>query len=208
MGLLKLSPLYPITLPDNILGLSHREQVKSYLEAGITLFQIRDKELEDRSYLKQLLECVSMAREKEAQLLVNDRCDLAVAARASGVHLGQEDISPTIARRLLGPDAILGISTHNRLQFEEAQELPVDYVAVGPVFSTQTKEVGFPPLGAGFFQQIAPVKKHPIVAIGGITPSRAARLWEAGVDSVAVISDLFSTGNLISRLREYLELSP
>lgn len=141
-------------------------------------------------------------------MIVNDRADIAKLAGAGGVHLGQDDLQPAFARRLLGGDAIIGVSTHSVDQVREAAKMAVDYIAVGPIFSTSTKDTGYRATGAAFVSAAAAVlREHeakPIVAIGGITLERAPDVMRAGASSVAVISDLLSTGDPESRVREYL----
>ena len=143
----RLDPLYPISTTKSLYGLSHLQLSKSYLAAGIGLFQIRDKVLEDSVLYEQLIKIAELCKESDTSFLVNDRMDLALASGASGVHLGQTDVPVEVARRILGPDALIGISTHTREQFLKAQGEDVDYVALGPIFSTITKKSRYKPLG-------------------------------------------------------------
>jgi thiamine-phosphate pyrophosphorylase len=149
---------------------------------------------------------VARARKVDALVIVNDRADIAKLAQAGGVHVGQDDLDPVSVRRILGPDAVVGISTHTVAQVREATMLPVDYIAVGPIFGTSTKETGYHDVGTRFVTEAARVVgiAAPIVAIGGITLERAAAVIRAGAASVAVISDLLSTGDPEARIREYL----
>lgn len=149
---------------------------------------------------------VAQARKADALVIVNDRADIAKLAGAGGVHVGQDDLDPVSVRRILGTDAVVGMSTHTVAQVREAHMLPVDYIAVGPIFGTATKETGYREVGSRFVSDAALVvrKAVPIVAIGGITLERAADVIRAGAASVAVISDLLSTGDPEARVREYL----
>lgn len=149
---------------------------------------------------------VARARKADALLIVNDRADIAKLSSADGVHVGQDDLDPASVRRILGSGAVVGISTHSVAQVREATTLPVDYIAVGPIFGTSTKETGYREVGTAFVSEAARVVQiiRPIVAIGGITLERAADVIRAGAASVAVISDLLSTGNPEARVREYL----
>jgi thiamine-phosphate pyrophosphorylase len=146
-----------------------------------------------------------------ASVIVNDRADIARLAGADGVHLGQEDLEPAEARRILGPNAILGLSTHSADQVRAAAREPVDYIAVGPIFGTSTKDTGYGSVGTALVAEAAGILREsrgrlPLVAIGGITLQQALDVILAGAASVAVISDLLATSNPESRVREYLQV--
>jgi thiamine-phosphate pyrophosphorylase len=149
-----------------------------------------------------------MAESYAAIVIVNDRPDLALMAKASGVHVGQEDLPPARVRSLLGRDAVIGFSTHTSDQIERASEEPVDYIAIGPVFGTRTKETGYDAVGLAQVTLAARRSKGlPVVAIGGITLDRAASVWAAGASSVAVISDLLEGGDPAGCVRAYLKMA-
>ncbi|MGH9820424.1 MAG: thiamine phosphate synthase, partial [Pyrinomonadaceae bacterium] len=136
---LKLPKIYAIT--DTALsGISHEEQVKRLIEGGITFIQLREKHSSPREFYESAKTAVAIAREHRVTIVINDRADIAVAVNADGVHLGQHDLSPKHARNLLGPNAIIGYSTHTLEQAQAALGLPVDYIAIGPVFATSTKQ--------------------------------------------------------------------
>jgi thiamine-phosphate pyrophosphorylase len=142
-----------------------------------------------------------------ARVIVNDRADVARLAAAAGVHVGQTDLPPADVRRLF-PDALVGRSTHTPEQIEAALLEPIDYLAIGPIFSTATKSTGDAPLGLAGVREAASrarTRGLPLVAIGGITLERAADVIDAGADSVAVISDLVATGDPERRTRAYVE---
>ena len=124
------------------------------------------------------------------RLIMNDRADLCLAADFDGVHVGQEDLSPESVRRIIGPDRWLGVSTHNPEQLRDADLTSADYLAIGPVFATSSKENPDPVVGLEGVRRARVVTRKPLVAIGGITRANAASVIEAGADSVAVISDL------------------
>jgi thiamine-phosphate pyrophosphorylase len=126
-------------------------------------------------------------------LIVNDRADLALAAGWDGVHVGQDDLSPAGARRVLGDTRLVGVSTHSPAQVREADALPVDYIAVGPVFATQTKADPYPVISLDGVRAARAATKKPLVAIGGITRANARSVLDAGADSVAVISALLAS---------------
>ncbi len=183
-----LPRLYPI-LDAGLLsrsGLSIETFARELHAAGIRFLQYRDKDASD----SLLLERVSMLREIFADgcLILNDRVPL--AAGCDGVHIGQEDGSPVEARALLGPGALIGLSTHSERQLIDANQSPVDYLAIGPVFATQSKHVPDPVVGLEGVRAARRLTGKPLVAIGGITRDNCATVMDAGADSVAVISEL------------------
>jgi thiamine-phosphate pyrophosphorylase len=141
-------------------------------------------------------------------VIVNDRADIARFAGAAGVHVGQDDLTPAQVRAVLGRDAIVGVSTHTPEQLDRALQEPIAYVAVGPVFGTNTKATGYEPIGVEAVRAAArkAAARHvPLVAIGGISRDRVRSVLDAGASSVAVISDLLSGGDPAARVREFLD---
>jgi thiamine-phosphate pyrophosphorylase len=202
---LNLPRLYPIT--DTLIsGLSHAEQVGRLAEGGATLIQLRDKHAAPRDFYAAAREAVQVARRLGVRIIINDRVDIAAAVGADGVHLGQDDLPPEKARALLGADRIVGFSTHTLEQALAASSAPVDYVAIGPAFRTVTKEKPDPVVGLMAISEIRQRVSKPLVAIGGITLELARSVIEAGADSVAVISDLYSAGDVAARARMYFRL--
>lgn len=183
----KLPRIYPLT-DAKISGLSHAEQVRLLSLGGATLVQLREK----HSPALQFYEAaVAAAQQSGVQQIINDRVDIAMAIGAQGVHLGQDDMPPDAARGLLGEEAIIGYSTHNIEQAQKALALPINYLAIGPIFETSTKSDTSPTLGLEGLQAVRKVVgTMPLVAIGGISHSNARDVIEAGADSVAVISAL------------------
>jgi thiamine-phosphate pyrophosphorylase len=165
------------------------------LAGGCTLLQYRNKSGNARVMLEQAL---LLRRHSRAgvpaphgpKLIMNDRADLCLAAEFDGVHVGQDDLSPEAARRIIGPERWLGVSTHNPEQLREADGTSTDYLAIGPVFSTRSKDRPDPVVGLDGVQRARQLTRKPLVAIGGITRANAASVIEAGADCVAVISDL------------------
>ncbi|HYL98742.1 MAG TPA: thiamine phosphate synthase [Blastocatellia bacterium] len=196
---------YPIT-DTRISGLSHAEQVEVLASAGASVIQLRDKTASPLEFYKSALKALDVARAFNVTIIINDRVDVAVASGADGVHLGQDDIPPSAARRLLGADKIIGYSTHNLDQAIQAESEPVDYIAIGPVFDTATKAQPDPTVGLDLVRRVRERIKRPLVAIGGITLDRASVVLAAGAQSLAVISDLYSVGDPASRLKAYLQL--
>jgi thiamine-phosphate diphosphorylase len=159
---------------------------------------LREKRLPPRRFYAEAEEALRAARSLGLRLIINDRADVALALGADGVHLGQDDLSPEAARRLLGDNAVIGFSTHNVSQAIEAARLPADYVAIGPVFATGTKENPDPVVGLDGLRRVRDaIGQVPLVAIGGITLEHA--------DSVAIISSLLSNPvEIASRTRELI----
>ncbi|HSE38494.1 MAG TPA: thiamine phosphate synthase [Blastocatellia bacterium] len=200
-----LPRIYPIT--DTLVSkLSHARQVELLVAGGATLVQLREKRASPREFYHAALEAMSMAQKLGVQLIINDRVDIAIAVKADGVHLGQDDLPPDRARSLLGESRIIGFSTHSLEQALAANSAPVDYVAIGPVFQTSTKERPDPVVGLGAISEIKRRLSRPLVAIGGITLLSASSVIEAGADSVAVISDVLSAGDVAARMRQFVDL--
>lgn len=178
---------------------------RACLEGGARLLQVRRKGAAGGSgaLLALARTIVEAARGCGAHVIVNDRSDIALIAQADGVHVGQQDLPATAVRNLLGPGQIIGVSTHTPEQLDDALAGPADYVAVGPVFRTNTKETGYTARGLDLIRQAADRGK-PVVAIGGITLETAPDILSAGASSVAVISDLFEGGEVAARVRAYL----
>jgi thiamine-phosphate pyrophosphorylase len=141
-----------------------------------------------------------------ADVVINDRVDVARLGGAAGAHVGQEDVPARTARNLLGPQALIGLSTHSRAQIDTAVLEPVSYIAIGPVFGTDTKATGYEPVGLELVRAAAAnLRGLPVVAIGGITLATAPAVIAAGASAVAVITDLLSTGDPSARVRAYLD---
>jgi thiamine-phosphate pyrophosphorylase len=188
----ELPQLYPLT-DAALSGLSHAEQVEKLIDGGATLIQLREKDLSPMEFYRQAEAALRVARQRRVRIVINDRVDLALALRADGVHLGQDDLPPNAARRLLGENAIIGLSTHNVAQARQAVTFPVTYLAIGPVFSTSTKRDTATEVGLEGIRAVRrAVGAMPLVAIGGITEGNARQVIDAGADAVALISALLS----------------
>jgi thiamine-phosphate pyrophosphorylase len=211
---MKLPKLYPIT-DARLSRLSHAEQVVRLVEGGAAFIQLREKHLSPREFYHETEAALDLARTHAGgngdavRLIVNDRADIALALGADGVHLGQDDLDPVAARRLLGEQFIIGYSTHSVAQAIEASRLPLDYIALGPIFDTRTKENSHPTLGLDALSQarsrIDP--SIPLVAIGGITHATARATLDAGANSIALISALLDPPELIAaRTKEFIKI--
>ena len=175
------------------------------MDGGARLLQLRAKTRRSAAFLVLCDDVVGIAAAAGAQVIVNDRVDIARLSGATGVHVGQEDIPPRAARAQLGPAAIVGVSTHTVAQVEAAALEAVTYIAVGPVFGTATKETGYAPVGLELVRAaVARARGLPIVAIGGITIERAPMVLAAGASAVAVIGDLLVGADPAARVADYV----
>jgi thiamine-phosphate pyrophosphorylase len=173
-------------------GVDLRDAAMMLREAGVKLVQYRDKTGSPQRILEQARAIREAFADSGATLILNDRADLCVLAEWDGVHVGQGDLAPEDARRVLGAGKIVGISTHSEAQVLAADASCADYVAVGPVFATGSKPNAEPMIGLDGVRRARALTAKPIVAIGGITSLGAAQVMEAGADSVAVIGALLS----------------
>ncbi|HKN62669.1 MAG TPA: thiamine phosphate synthase [Candidatus Acidoferrales bacterium] len=196
-------------------------------EAGVELMQLRHKRATPRQLFSESQELVNWSRSlggrsfssdktvtpplgalaPEVRIIVNDRPDIAAMIGAGGVHVGQEDLPVEAARAICGSGCWVGISTHNLAQLREANQTSADYIAVGPIFPTATKENPDPVVGIDFLRLARQETRKPLVAIGGITIQSAAEVFRAGADSVAVIRDLLESPSPSRRAREYLAIA-
>ena len=206
---LNLPKIYPIT-DRRLTGLSHAEQVEKLIDGGAKLIQLREKRASSKDFYDDAKSAIEIARRTDVKIIINDRVDMALALRADGVHLGQDDLPPAKARKILGENAFIGFSTHSVRQAVEAVKLPVDYVAVGPVFATQTKENPDEIVGIEGVRRVREaIGDFPLVAIGGINSQNFREVFEAGADSLAVIkSVLFPSEGIKENLQAFLSTLP
>jgi thiamine-phosphate pyrophosphorylase len=195
-----------VILDAGLMTGSTEETAKQLIEAGVRMLQYRSKGGGARETLEVSRKLAAIATGGSgATFFVNDRTDIAYLAGASGVHLGQTDLRVEDARAVIGTDRWIGVSTHNEAQFRAAIKTSADYVAVGPVFATSSKENPDPVIGTEFIRRVRGLTTKPIVAIGGITLERTPEVIEAGADSVAVISDILKAQHPGARARQFLE---
>lgn len=181
------------------------EVTEALLESGIRLLQYRDKRGCSRELFDAGRELADRVHRAKGTFVINDRTDVAMAAGADGVHLGQDDLPVEMARKLLPHGKIVGISTHSAAQVENADQSSADYIAFGPVFPTGSKGHPDPVLGLKGLEQARRLTRKPLVAIGGITVERAKAVIEAGADSIAVIGGLLGAPDLSERAQRFLE---
>jgi len=200
-----LPKIYPIT-DARIAKLTHAEQVQKLIEGGAEIIQLRDKYASPKDFYNYAKDALEIARKQSVKIIINDRVDIALALAADGVHLGQDDLPPEQARKILGERTIIGFSTHNLRQAVRATKLPIDYLAIGPVYVTRTKENPEKIVGIETVRKVREaIGDFPLVAIGGITSENFRAVLEAGADSVAVVGDLLSNADKInSKMQTFL----
>ncbi len=198
--------LYAIMAAD-LLQTSELAFAEMLAKSGVELIQYRNKKLSSRNLHQVSLNLVSCLHSYCVRLIVNDRPDIAAIAGAGGVHVGQEDLGVEQARRICGPDSWVGISTHSLEQVRDANSTSADYIAIGPIFATTTKENPDPVVGADFIRRARQLTTKPLVAIGGITLARAEQVYKAGADSLAVSRDLITAPDPAARAGQYLALA-
>jgi thiamine-phosphate diphosphorylase len=185
---LRSARVYAI-LTERFCRMPWRRAAEALVEGGVDALQLREKELPDGELLRRAQTLRQLTREGGVLFVVNDRPDVALLARADGVHLGQDDLPPEAVREMVGPDLVIGWSTHSLEQARRAARLPVDYVGVGPVHQTATKGYG-EGKGLDLVQAACAAATVPTVAIGGMTAENAGRAIEAGATAVAACSAL------------------
>lgn len=205
--------LYLVTDPALTRGRSVLEIVRAAVTGSATLVQLREKDATTREFITKALELRKFLNDAGVPLIINDRVDVALAARADGVHLGADDMPYQMARELLGPDAIIGMSVQSVEEAVAASSVGPDYIAVSPVFATGTKPDHAPPLELGGLRDIRRRVSNRLIAIGGITAENAADVIAAGADGIAVVTALTMADdpavaardllNEIARGREY-----
>ena len=188
-------------------ALSIPEIAERLREAGVELFQYRDKRGSARRIYENSQALRGRLASKSVRLIVNDRADIAAMIGAGGVHVGQEDLPVEDARKMCGAPLWVGVSTHNLEQLRAANASSADYIAVGPIFPTGTKANPDPVVGLEFLRAARRITRKPLVAIGGITVESAGDVYQAGADSIAVIRDLMAASDPAQRAREYLAIA-
>jgi len=198
------SPLYTIADTLGRPELSFVEITEKLCVGGAKILQLRAKDIPSCDFLTLAQEVRKICRRSGCLLIVNDRADIALAVDADGVHVGQEDLPLKAARKVLGPNKIIGVSTHDLQQARAAEHDGADYVGFGPMYGTTTKATGYTARGLDQLREIRAMVRLPIVAIGGITTERALATLTAGADAVAMISDLVLAKNIIAKVRATL----
>lgn len=175
------------------------------LEGGATIIQLRDKQASTRQLVEEGLALRRLTRERGALLFINDRIDVALAVDADGVHIGQDDMPGQLARRMLGPGHILGMSAGNQVEAEAAIEAHADYISIGSIYATRAKADAGAPIGTQFLRTLAAQTNIPLVAIGGITAQNVAPVLQAGAIGVGVITAIVSAEDITAATRAMLQ---
>ncbi len=191
-------------LTDNTLSLGRPVEVvaKALLDAGVKILQYREKKRYAGDMLRECQRLRAMTLEAQACFIVNDHIDIAMLVDADGVHIGQEDLPLQEVRKLIGPDKIIGLSTHNQAQAQEAIRLGADYIGVGPIFATKTKEDVVAPVGYAYLDYVREHISLPFVAIGGIKAHNIADVAAHGATCCALVSELVGAEDIAARVAQ------
>ena len=198
-------PLYLITDRHQTAGRPLAHLIEAAVRSGLRAVQLREKDLDTRQLFGLAQEVLNCTRQGQACLLVNDRVDLALAVGADGVHLRSSSLPVKVTRRLLGPDRLIGVSTHSVEEVVRAESEGADFVVLGPVYQTASKHTYGDPIGLRPFEEASQRSRLPIFAIGGLTPSRVGEVRKAGAYGVAVISSILSAPSVESVTRQFLD---
>jgi thiamine-phosphate pyrophosphorylase len=202
---LSFPPLYAIL---DVAAVNSEARIPEVLaENGVGLIQMRDKHASARAVFEASRGLVARLSPKDIRVIVNDRPDIAVIVGAAGVHVGQDDLPVEAARACCGEGLWVGVSTHNLEQFQQATTTSADYIAVGPIFATATKENPDPVVGLDLIRAARRLTRKPLVAIGGITIQSAESVYRAGADSIAVVNDLLLAPKAALRAAEYIAIA-
>jgi thiamine-phosphate pyrophosphorylase len=203
---MKLPRFYPIldTAAIERCGGNIVSAAEALLAAGAKILQLRHKSHFDRDLYLDAQQIAKLCESAGAIFVMNDRVDIAMLLEAA-VHVGQDDLPPVDVRRIAGTSRIVGYSTHNEAQLRAAADEPIDYVALGPIFGTSSKQNPDPQVGVAELRRLKPLAQVPLVAIGGITRSTATSVWSAGADSIAVVGDLYP--NVRESAEEWMKLA-
>lgn len=196
------SNIYGLTAESLSKGRTNIQVVTEMIAAGIKVIQYREKDKSSKEMYEECLAIRKLTQEAEVTFIVNDRLDLALAVDADGLHLGQDDLPIEIARNLLGPEKILGLSTHSQEEAIKAEESGiVDYIGVGPIFDTETKKDAGKGLGLAYLEYVSQNIKLPFVAIGGIKESNVQAVVNSGARMVAIVSDIVSAEDIFNKVK-------
>jgi len=198
--------LYLVTDRSMLRAGSLDDVVRAAVRAGAAVVQLREKDASTRFFIDEAVRIRECTAPFGVPLLINDRVDVALAAGADGVHLGQNDMRPETARRILGEYAVIGLSVETMDQVEEAQHLPIDYIGVSGIFPTPTKTDLQDYWGIDGLRRVRARSRHPLVAIGGIHAGNAADIMSAGADMIAVVSAICASDDPESATRALIKI--
>ncbi|TKJ41259.1 thiamine phosphate synthase [candidate division LCP-89 bacterium B3_LCP] len=195
--------LYPVTCEKLSNGRTNLEVLDELIAGGAKVVQLREKDLSDRDFFELATEFRRRTFQAGMTLIINDRVDICRAVEADGVHLGQDDFPLKTARRMLGPQTIIGVSTHSIEEAVQAEKEGADYINVGPIFATQTKEHTGTPVGIELFRKVNDLVNIPITVMGGIKLENLQQVLDAGVKRVAVVTGIISSDDIAIAVREF-----
>jgi thiamine-phosphate pyrophosphorylase len=199
---MKTADIYGLTAEEFSLGRDNVTIVGQMIQAGIRMIQYREKEKKARAMYEECLKIRKLTHSAGVTFIVNDHVDLAMAVDADGVHIGQGDLPPEAVRKLIGPDKILGLSTHAPAEARQAlQSGVVDYIGVGPVFATKTKKDVSAPVGLDYLDYVVHNIDLPCVAIGGIKIDNIREVVNHGVKTIAMVTEIVGAEDIVSRVR-------
>jgi thiamine-phosphate pyrophosphorylase len=199
--------LYLVTDEKASLGRNIIDVVKQALKGGVTVVQLREKELNTRQFVERASELKKILKPHNVPLIINDRIDIALAVKADGVHIGQSDMPLELVKKIVPGNMIIGLSVETLQQVKEAERLDVDYLGVSPVFSTPTKtDFDDKPWGLEGLRKAREISKHILVAIGGINAENAGDVIKAGADGIAVVSGICSADNPETASRDLMQI--
>ena len=198
--------LYVVTDSHLSKGRSHQEVARLACEGGADIIQFRDKDIDDTEFLKIASEIREITRDYGVTFIVNDRLDAAIRSNADGIHVGQDDMKPYEIRSRFPELSLIGLSTHNPEQTRASRNEPIDYIGVGPVYSTPTKEIPDPTLGLETMRQMINISSHPAVAIGGIDAVRLKEVVKSGAKNVAVVRAVCASSNPYEAMKTLAEI--
>ena len=187
--------IYLVTDHNCLQGRDFLGCIENALQGGVTLVQLREKNVDGGIFLQRAVAVKNLCDKYNVPLLINDRIDVALACKAAGVHLGQDDIQPSVARAILGPDAIIGVSAHSCEEALAAEKDGADYLGVGAVFPTNSKDDASE-VGLNMLKEIRQISKLPIVGIGGINAQNYTQVRAAGAQGAAIISGILGVNNI------------
>ncbi|MBR4833261.1 MAG: thiamine phosphate synthase [Thermoguttaceae bacterium] len=197
--------IYPVVTSEFCAGRDPLAVVREVFEGGARIVQLREKSASDRDVFRLAVKCRKLANRFGALFIVDDRLDVALAANADGVHLGQDDIRWDVAKRL-APELLIGASTHNLAEIQEAQALNVDYLNIGPIFATQTKAVAYPPVGLELLAELRKATTVPTTVMGGVKARHIKELRSIGVERIALVTEITQARDVAAKTRELRSL--
>lgn len=205
---MKIAGLYTFADTTYCPQMTHAELAMALLQGGAKIIQLRAKNKTPAEVLRVAREIVSLKKNHDFIFIINDHASVCVEADADGVHVGQGDMPVSEARKIVGPNKIVGLSTHSVEQARAAQSLPVDYIGLGGIFPTQTKPTGHPVLGVEVLSQVVKLSRVPVVAIGGINATNFQAVLSTGVASIAIVSAINGAGDVMSEIGNFIFPNP